>query len=62
MARAERVRVTGVKKPEMNQQDIELYSLSLWLSAKRQLRQRRINAERAKARQREIARRREDRL
>jgi hypothetical protein len=60
MAQSERIRVRGVQK-QMSQGDIELYSLSLWLGAKRQLRDRRHRAEKAKARQREIARQREGR-
>jgi hypothetical protein len=43
----------------MSQADIDLYSL--WLVAKRQLRDRRRHAEVAKARKRDIARRWEDR-
>ena len=58
MAQSERVRVKGVQK-QMGQRDIELYSLSLWIGAKSELRRRRLHAEKAKARQREIARQRE---
>jgi hypothetical protein len=60
-ARSERIRVKGVPKREMSPEDIELYSLSLWLGAKRQLRDRRRRAEVAKERKNKIARRREDR-
>jgi hypothetical protein len=60
-ARSERIRVKGVPKREMSPTDIELYSLSLWLGAKRQLRDRRRHAEAAKERKSKIARRREDR-
>jgi hypothetical protein len=45
----------------MSPEDIELYSLSLWLGAKRQLRDRRRRAEVAKARKQTIARQRENR-
>jgi hypothetical protein len=61
MARSERIRVKGVRRSEFSPQDVELYSLSLWLGAKRQLRDRRRQAEKAKARKREIERRRETR-
>ena len=59
--RSDRVRIKGVPKREMSPQDIELYSLSLWLGAKRHLRDRRRRAKTAKARKQTIARRREDR-
>jgi len=58
---SERIRVKGVPKREMSPEDIELYSLLLKLGSKRQLRDRRHHAEAAKARRRNIARRREDR-
>ncbi len=59
--RSDRVRVKGVPKREMSPGDIELYTLALWLGAKRQLRDRRRHAEAAEARKRGIARKREDR-
>jgi hypothetical protein len=59
--RSDRVRVKSVPKPEMSPQDIELYSLALWLGSKRQLRDRRRRAETAKARKQTIARQRENR-
>jgi hypothetical protein len=58
-ARSERIRAKDVAKREMSREDIDLYWL--WLVAKRRLRDRRSHAEGAKARKRDIARRREDR-
>jgi hypothetical protein len=60
-ARSERIRVKGVPKREMSPTDMEGYSLSKWLGAKRQLRDRRRRAEVAKERKNKIAGRREDR-
>jgi hypothetical protein len=60
-ARFERIQGTILSKRELSPEDIELRSQSIWLGAKRRLRDRRRHAEAAKARKRDIARRREDR-
>jgi hypothetical protein len=50
MARARRIKVTGVKKTEP---DIEMLSLIYWLQAKRVLRERREREAKARAERRE---------
>lgn len=58
MARSERIKVKGIQK-EMSPQDIELYTLALWLQSKRIRAEGRQNAAKAKAKRRRLDRKRE---
>lgn len=61
MARSERIRVRGRQKCEWSSEDVQMYSLALWLQAKRVLADRRRAAEKAKAKRRRIECQREGR-
>jgi hypothetical protein len=60
LARAERMKVEGVQK-QMSQADIEMYTLTLWLQAKRGIAERRRREAKAAAKRQRIARLREGR-
>lgn len=52
MAKSRRIKVKGVRRADGG--DAEMWSLALWLQAKRVLRERRANEQAEKARRREI--------